>query len=137
FYLAEERALFTGDVVLGAGTTVIGGDGDLADYLASLRRLQALDLAVIYPAHGPAIHAPYDKLAQYIAHRELREQQILQALDAGITHVAQLVERLYADVPAFLHGAAAMSVTAHLRKLVAEGRVRQDGDDWRLDRPGA
>ena len=135
FYLEEERALFTGDVILGAATTVIGADGDLADYLASLRRLQALDLAVIYPAHGPAIRAPYDKIAQYIAHRELREQQIVEALAAGVSRVPALVERLYTDVPTFLHAAAAMSVGAHLRKLHAEGRVRLDGDAWYLEPP--
>src|SRR5262245_900068 len=131
FYLEEERALFTGDVVLGAGTTVIGEDGDLADYLASLRRLQALDPAVIYPAHGPAIRNPAEKLEQYIAHRLLREAQILDALAAGVDDVPALVARLYSDVPRFLHFAAAMSVTAHLRKLAAEGRVRADGDRWR------
>lgn len=132
FYLDEERALFTGDLVLGAGTTVIGDDGNLGDYLASLRRLQTLDLAVIYPAHGPAIHNPQEKIAQYIAHRLLREAQILDALAAGVDAVPALVERLYHDVPRFLHFAAAMSVAAHLRKLVADGRVRADGDAWRL-----
>src|SRR5262245_42216332 len=120
FYLAEERALFTGDVVLGAGTTVIGEDGDLGDYLASLRRLQTLDVAVIYPAHGPAITNPHEKLEQYIAHRLLREAQILDGLAAGVAEVSALVERLYSDVPRFLHPAAAMSVTAHLKKLLAE-----------------
>jgi glyoxylase-like metal-dependent hydrolase (beta-lactamase superfamily II) len=131
YYLEEERALFTGDVVLGAGTTVIGADGDLVDYLASLRRLQALDAAVIYPAHGPAIHAPGEKIAQYIAHRQLREAQILDGLAAGAHDVPALVERLYADMPAFLHAAAAMSVSAHLRKLAAEDRVVQEGTCWR------
>ena len=132
FYLEEERALFTGDVVLGAGTTVIGQDGDLADYLASLRRLQTLDVAVIYPAHGPAIRKPAEKLAQYVAHRLLREVQILEALAVGVHQVPALVARLYSDVPAFLHAAAAMSVNAHLRKLAAEGRVRAEGERWHL-----
>jgi ribonuclease/clavin/mitogillin len=131
FYLEEEKALFTGDVVLGAGTTVIGDDGDLADYLDSLRRLLALDVAVIYPAHGPAIHDPRRKIEQYVAHRLLREQQVLEGLAAGIGEVPALVKRMYFDVPEILHSAAAMSVTAHLRKLEKEGRVQQDGPVWR------
>jgi len=132
FYLEEERALFTGDVVLGAGTTVIPDDGDLGDYLDSLRRLLALDAHVIYPAHGPAIHDPKRKIEEYIAHRELREQQILDCLRDGVTEVGAMVARIYVDIPEALHFAAGMSVTAHLRKLERERVVRRDGDAWFL-----
>jgi glyoxylase-like metal-dependent hydrolase (beta-lactamase superfamily II) len=132
WYMPEERALFTGDVVLGAGTTVIPPDGDLGDYLRSLRRLRELDLAVIYPAHGPAIHDPYAKIDAYLAHRALRDQQILAGLRDGVQSVAALVKRIYADVPDFLHGAAAMSVNAHLRKLERDGLVTRAGEDWAL-----
>jgi len=65
--------------------------------------------------------------AQYIAHRLLREAHILEALAASVHEVPALVERLYTDVPAFLHAAAAMSVSAHLRQLAAEGRAVQEG----------
>lgn len=130
WYMPEERALFTGDVVLGAGTTVIPPDGDLADYLASLRRLLELDVAVIYPAHGPAIHTPRQKIESYLAHRALRDQQILDGLAAGERTVPGLVRRIYVDVPEFLHAAAAMSVNAHLRKLEREGAVARDGEEW-------
>jgi ribonuclease/clavin/mitogillin len=132
FYLEEERALFTGDVVLGAGTTVIPRDGDLVQYLESLRRLLRLDIAVIYPAHGPAVHEPHAKIREYIAHRELRESQIEQALAQGPRTVAAIVSLLYTDVPAYLHPAAAMSVEAHLRKLSQEGRAFASGDLWQL-----
>src|SRR5438128_2473065 len=74
YYLEEEKALFTGDVVLGAGTTVIPDDtGDLCQYMDSLHRLLQLDLETIYPAHGPVIREPKEKIREYIAHRELRE----------------------------------------------------------------
>lgn len=132
WYMPEERALFTGDVVLGAGTTVIPPDGDLGDYLHSLRRLLALDVAVIYPAHGPAIYTPREKIESYLAHRALRDEQILTGLRAGVRTVAALVQRMYTDVPDFLHAAAAMSVAAHLRKLEREGVVGHAGDDWAL-----
>jgi len=134
WYMPEERALFTGDVVLGAGTTVIPPDGDLADYLNSLRRLLELDVAVIYPAHGPAIHTPREKIESYLAHRALRDQQILDGLGNGPQDVATLVRRIYVDVPEFLHAAAAMSVNAHLRKLEREGVVARDGEKWELKR---
>jgi hydroxyacylglutathione hydrolase len=126
YFLVEERAVFTGDVVLGGSTTVIPpGDGDLLDYLASLRRLQALGVARIYPAHGPVIEDGPGRLAEYIEHRLLRERQILEALGDGPATIPALVKRIYVDVPVALHGAAAMSVEAHLRKLAREGRARE------------
>ncbi len=132
FYLEEERALFTGDVVLGAGTTVIPRDGDLGDYMASLDRILALDMDVIYPAHGPAIREPHKKVREYIAHRELRDQQILSGLGEGPTTTADLVAKIYVDVPEFLHPAAAVSVDAHLRRMLGTGIAERDGDTWLL-----
>ncbi|MEW6273228.1 MAG: MBL fold metallo-hydrolase [Thermodesulfobacteriota bacterium] len=131
YWLEEERAVFTGDVVLGAGTTVIPEHGgDLADYMASLRRLLALEPAVIYPAHGPAIRDASGKIREYIAHRDLREAQIVALLEQGVSDVKEMVRRMYADVPEFLHAAAGTSVRSHLRKLEREGRARRDGDAW-------
>lgn len=132
FLLREERVLFTGDMVLGAGTTVIPPDGDLGDYLASLERLQALDVDRIFPAHGPAIEDPHRKIAEYLAHRALRDEQILEALGAGLARIEDMVRRIYTDVPEFLHRAAGVSVEAHLRRFVKVGRVVRDGEDWRL-----
>lgn len=126
YYLVEERALFTGDVVLGGSTSVIpSGDGDLADYMATLRRLQGLDVRRIYPAHGPVIEDGPGRLAEYIEHRLMRERQILGALGDGLLRIPDMVERIYAEVPRNLHPAAAMSVESHLKKLAREGRVRE------------
>lgn len=135
YYLEEERALFTGDVVLGAGTTVIPDDtGDLAQYMASLRRLLELDLEVIYPAHGPVIRNPRQKIQEYIAHRELREHQVLDALGAGAPLAPmELVKKIYMDVPEFLHAAASNSVRSHLKKLRNEGRVVEHDGRWSLN----
>lgn len=130
FYLEEERTLFTGDVVLGVGTTVIPAEGgDLGDYLDSLRRLQALALERLYPGHGPVIEAPQEKLAAYLEHRLRRERQIVQELEAGARSVADIVGALYRDYPAHLHGAAGQSVASHLRKLEREGRVAREGGE--------
>lgn len=126
FYLVEEQALFTGDVVLGGSTTVIpSDDGDLLDYLASLRRLLALDVRRIYPAHGPVIEDGPGRIREYIDHRLMRERQVLEALGDGLREIPAMVARIYADVTPALHPMAAMSVESHLRKLAREGRARE------------
>lgn len=129
FLLEEERALFSGDNVLGVGTTVIpSAGGSLSDYLASLERLHATGPETIYPGHGPRIADGRGRIAEYIAHRLERERQILGALEAGEAPVADVVTRVYTDVPAVLHAAAGHSVAAHLVKLEEEGRVRRTTD---------
>ena len=134
YYLLEERALFTGDVVLGAGTTVIPDEtGDLADYMASLHRLLELDLETIYPAHGPVIRNPKQKIRDHIAHRELRERQVLDTLAGGPIEVMAIVKRIYTDVPEYLHAAAASSVRSHLKKLARERRVVEREKRWSLN----
>ncbi len=134
YYLKEERALFTGDLVLGAGTTVIPDDsGDLVQYMDSLRRLLELDLEVIYSAHGPVIREPVKKIREYIAHRELRENQIIGALKDGPLDAMRIVKRIYTDVPEYLHEAAAGSVRSHLKKLRNERRVSEHENCWSLN----
>ncbi|HET9062777.1 MAG TPA: MBL fold metallo-hydrolase, partial [Candidatus Binatia bacterium] len=86
----------------------------------------------LYPAHGPAIRDPYGKINEYLAHRALREQQILEGLAAGLRAVSDLVRRIYVDIPEWLYAAAGVSVEAHLRKLEKEGVVVRTGDDWTL-----
>ena len=126
YYLVEEKALFTGDVVLGGSTTVIpAGDGDLMDYMNSLRRLLGLDVRRIYPAHGPVIEDGPGRIREYIEHRHMRERQILEALESDVRTIPEMVKRIYVDVSPSLHGAAAMSVESHLRKLEREGRVEE------------
>jgi glyoxylase-like metal-dependent hydrolase (beta-lactamase superfamily II) len=137
FLLEDAGALFAGDLVAGAGTVVINPpEGDLFDYMASLRRLLALDLRQILPAHGPAIEAPRELLEYYIAHREQREEQVLAGLRAGPAAIPALVATIYAEVDPALHPVAARSVLAHLLMLEREGRAAREmiGTDevWRL-----
>jgi hydroxyacylglutathione hydrolase len=127
YYLVEEQALFTGDVVLGGSTTVIpADDGDLLDYLASLRRLLSLDVRRIYPAHGPVIEDGPARIREYIEHRLLRERQIVDALGDRVETIPEMVKRIYVDVAPALHPVAALSVESHLKKLAREGRVREE-----------
>jgi glyoxylase-like metal-dependent hydrolase (beta-lactamase superfamily II) len=134
YYFVEEKALFTGDVILGAGTTIIpDGTGDLGQYMASLRRLLDLDVEKIYPAHGPVIQDAKKKIREYIAHRELRDRQVLAALQDGPLEVMAIVKKIYTDVPEFLHLAAAQSVRSHLNKLRNERRVVEHEKHWQLN----
>jgi endoribonuclease LACTB2 len=134
FVLEEERAVFSGDNVLGVGTTVIPSHGgDLLDYMRSLERLLGEAPERIYPAHGPLVADGTAKLRAYIEHRHERERQILGALRLGAATIPILVKRVYTDVPEVLHGAAAHSVAAHLRKLEREGGARRLDDGSALE----
>lgn len=128
-----DHELFTGDHILGRGTTVVAQpDGDMADYLASLERLRTLDLGRMYPGHGPVIEEPLKVIDEYVEHRLMRERQVLEALATESATPEELVARIYADVDPVLHPAAALNVRAHLAKLAREGRAREEGDSWRL-----
>ena len=129
FALREEKALFTGDHVMGWSTTVVvPPDGDMAEYLASLRKLIARDDAVLWPTHGGPVRDPTPFLEAYLDHRLMREAQILACVRDGLDTIPAMVARMYADVDKRLHPAAARSVEAHLIQLVAEGRlVRENG----------
>jgi glyoxylase-like metal-dependent hydrolase (beta-lactamase superfamily II) len=121
-------ALFTGDAVLGRGTSVIDPpEGDMALYVKSLSRMLQLAPRVIYPGHGPAVWSPAEKLREYLAHRRLREEQVIEGLARGPSTPQELVESIYQDVPRELHPAAARSILAHLLKLEREGRAVRVG----------
>jgi glyoxylase-like metal-dependent hydrolase (beta-lactamase superfamily II) len=129
FVLEEEGSLFSGDNVLGVGTTVIpANSGSLSDYMQSLRRMLELAPTTIYPAHGPLVSDGEAKIREYIAHREKRDVQILAAMDSGASRVPNIVKIVYAAYPESLHAAAGQSVCSHLQKLEAEGRVAREGD---------
>jgi len=126
YFLEEERALFSGDLILNGSTSVIPDeDGDLADYMASLRRVQALGPRRIYPAHGAVIENAAEKIQEYIDHRMERERQILSVLGNGALTIPEMVKIIYADVPEKLHVMAGKSVHSHLKKLVKDGRVAE------------
>jgi glyoxylase-like metal-dependent hydrolase (beta-lactamase superfamily II) len=132
FVFDEENALFTGDHILGRGTTVVAfPDGDMGAYMASLERVKQLGAQRFYPGHGPMIDAPEPVVTEYIEHRKMRERQVIDGLSEGPATVEELVARIYADVDPVLHPVAAMSVRAHLAQLAQAGRAVQDGDLWR------
>jgi glyoxylase-like metal-dependent hydrolase (beta-lactamase superfamily II) len=126
FHLEGEDALFTGDVVIGTGTVVVAPPGgDMRAYQQTLRMLRDRygDARALYGGHGPEVLAVRAKLDDYIAHRELREQQILAALAGEPATIPALVERIYANVDRRLWPAAGRQVLAYLQALEHEGRV--------------
>jgi glyoxylase-like metal-dependent hydrolase (beta-lactamase superfamily II) len=128
FHLRQERALFTGDAVLGRGTSFIDPpDGDLAAYLRSLKRMRDLGSRTLYPGHGPVVLDADAKLGEYIHHRAEREGQVVDAIAGGARTIDQLVSIIYDAYPPEVHALAARSILSHLLKLEAEGRVVRSG----------
>jgi glyoxylase-like metal-dependent hydrolase (beta-lactamase superfamily II) len=126
FVLPAERAVLTGDTVLGRGTTVVAHpDGQLGAYLGSLQRLHALaeahEIASVWPGHGPVIDDALAALDFYLAHRKERLEQVreaLRGLDPDREDLARaVVEQVYADVDPVLWGAAELSVRAQIAYL--------------------
>ncbi|MHB8491999.1 MAG: MBL fold metallo-hydrolase, partial [Solirubrobacteraceae bacterium] len=113
---------FTGDAVLGEGSVFVSPyRGSLNSYLAALERLQALDLALLCPGHGPPITDPHAKLSGYLEHRRARERMLLEALERGLRSAADLLDFAWADVSEHLRPAATLSLAAHLDKLAEQG----------------
>lgn len=136
YALAGERLLFTGDHVMGWSTSVIAPpDGDLYDYLASLRKLLVRDDVRYWPTHGPAIDNPQHYVQSFIEHRQSREDQIVAALTASPCTIKAMVPSMYADTNKFLWRAAANSVYSHLVALEREGRARPSDEGSRLHSP--
>jgi len=133
FWHEPTRTLFTGDLVVQGSSVMIHSSrgGDLLEYLASLRRLQAMAPARLLPAHGPIIDEPQRVLSAYIAHRLVREQQVVEALQAGRSTVQAIAESIYHGLAPALLPAAEENVRAHLEKLRREGRALESGGRWR------
>ncbi len=122
--LTADGVCFSGDLVLGEGSTFVPPDGgSLAAYMDSLRLLQAEPLELICPGHGPWVADPAAKLAEYVEHREMRERRLLAALERGERSREELLAEVWDDVPAEVRPAAALVMEAHLQKLEAEGRL--------------
>ncbi len=130
FHEKRTGTLISGDNIVGLGSVLIEpSQGNMRDYLDSLRRMRALpNLSVIFGGHGPAIANPYTKLDQYISHRLEREQNILQAVGDGAVTPQDIVARVYTDVAPKALAMAERAVLAHLEKLVDDGLVQKSSE---------
>ena len=130
FHDADRGVLISGDNVVGFGSVLIDpADGNMRDYLDSLRRMRALpNVTVLLPGHGPAVANPYNRIDQYIAHRLEREAKILEAVRDGASLPKEIVARVYADVNPKALPMAERAVLAHLEKLKVDGLVSEATD---------
>lgn len=126
-FLSEDGVCFSGDLVLGLGSTIVPpGGNSLAAYMDSLRLLQGEEIELMAPGHGPWIEDPAAKLAEYVEHREMRERRLLAALERGERSRSALLAEAWEDIPLELMPMAAMAMESHLEKLESEGRLPGD-----------
>ena len=123
FFHSETGECIVGDMLAGEGTIVLDPpEGDLSDYLHSLRRLMELDASLLYPAHGPALEDPHGILSHYIRHRLARTEQVAEeGRKKGRFTPQDLVPEIYADIPKSYWPIAARQVLCHLLYLVEQG----------------
>lgn len=129
FLLADDGAVFTGDLILGQGSSMVTyPEGDVAAYLRSLDRLAALRPRILFPGHWGPVTDAMGKIEEYKHHRLEREAQILAQIRRRPGSPSELTHRVYGDLDEKLGIAAEMTLRAHLRKLVDDGVVREDGE---------
>jgi glyoxylase-like metal-dependent hydrolase (beta-lactamase superfamily II) len=125
-FLSDDGDLFTGDTILGSGTTAIfPPDGNMREYMESLRLLRSRNPRHIHPAHGPSRDNAVALIDEYISHRLAREQQLIEAIRGGASTIPQMRQRIYPVLDERLQGAAEIQITAHLIKLGEENVVSE------------
>lgn len=128
FSLVGTGILFSADHVMAWSTSIVAPpDGAMADYMASLERLLARDERVYLPGHGGPVMDPQAFVRGLRTHRRMRERAILERIRAGDRKISDMVAAIYRDTDPMLHGAAALSVLAHIEDLVARGEVVTEG----------
>ncbi len=127
-FMTTDGDLFTGDTVLGSGTTaVFPPDGDMSDYMRSLERLRELRPRRIHPAHGPTRDDAVALIELYIKHREAREGEILRSVSGEAMDLITMREVIYPELDPRIHSAAEAQLLAHLIKLQRQGEVVESG----------
>lgn len=129
FWLAGDGAVFTGDLILGRGSSMVTyPEGDVAAYLRSLDKLAALRPRLLFPGHWDTVEDAMGKIQEYRTHRLEREAQILAEVRRGRGTAKELTGRVYGELDDKLTVAAEMTMRAHLKKLVDDGEVRSVGE---------
>ncbi len=129
FALSQEKALFSGDHVMGWSTPMIAPpDGQMKAYMASLQALRDRNDAVYYPGHGEAVRDPQRFVRAMIHHRRQREAAIFARIKAGDHTIAQVVAHVYENLNPSLKGAASLTTLAHLESLIIDGHVTCEGE---------
>jgi glyoxylase-like metal-dependent hydrolase (beta-lactamase superfamily II) len=128
FALGDTGIVFSADHVMAWATTIVAPpDGSMADYMASLERLLARDDRVFFPGHGGPVKDPATFMRALRAHRRMRERAVLERIKAGDRFIPDIVKVIYRETDPRLHGAAALSVLAHIEDLLEKDLVETDG----------
>ncbi|CAN5543652.1 MAG: MBL fold metallo-hydrolase [Actinomycetota bacterium] len=118
FFHEGSGTLFSGDLIAGEGSIMVAPpEGDLADYMESLRRVRNLSPSRILPGHGPEVADAGAKIEEYVSHREEREAMVIKALESGAETVEEVVALAYSEVPPEMRPYAGRAARAHLEKL--------------------
>ena len=120
--------LFPGDHVMAWATSIVAPpDGSMRNYMASLQVLQKEPQTTYFPGHGGRLENAHAFVRALRAHRKMREKNILTHVQKGIRTIPEMVAVIYQTTDKKLHGAAGLSVLAHLEDLVSQGLVATNG----------
>tara|TARA_B100001996_G_scaffold364508_1_gene333575 strand:- start:1026 stop:2573 length:1548 start_codon:yes stop_codon:yes gene_type:complete len=132
--LATDRYVVSGDLAVMVGTILVpSSDGDMDDYIDSLRRIRDLNSTMLFPAHGPFTHRPAKLLDRYISHREGRHARVLEALNQGISNIQEIANQAYADTPDAHPMLKVDQTISHLISHERAGRIRKSLDGWEIN----
>lgn len=128
FALLDRQILFSGDHVMAWATSIVAPpDGSMSDYMTSLETLIARNESIYLPGHGGRLEKAREFTRALRAHRKMRESAILSRIRAGDRRISEIVKIIYRDTDPRLHGAAGLSVLAHIEDLLAKGLIESDG----------
>ena len=134
FYLKDQKCLLTGDHIMDGSTVVIAPpDGNMTEYIESLKLLESYDIDYFAPGHGEFMQEPSKTIQSIIRHRLSRESKVLRSIENNKDQdIDKLLLSVYDDVPDILHPIARMSLLAHLIKLEADGKILQTDNTYSL-----
>lgn len=128
FALVDSPILFSGDHVMGWATSIVAPpDGSMSDYMSSLNKMVERSETTYFPGHGGRLEKAPEFVRALRAHRKMRETAVLSRIRAGDETIPAIVKVIYRDTDPRLHGAAGLSVFAHIEDLVQQGKIRCDG----------
>ncbi len=132
--LATDRYVVSGDLAVMVGTILVpSSDGNMEDYIESLRRIRALDSSMLFPAHGPFTHRPAKLLDRYISHREGRHNRVLEAITKGVTTIEEIANHAYSDTPDAHPMLKVDQTLSHLKSHERAGRIRKTTEGWKIN----
>ena len=131
--LSSDEYVISGDLAVMVGTILVpSSDGNMDDYIESLRRIRSLESSMLFPAHGPFTHRPAKLLDRYISHREGRHARVLEALNQGMNNIEEIANHAYSDTPDAHPMLKVDQTLSHLISHEKAGRIRKTIEGWEI-----